>query len=520
MKKFEMATDFFKEIKKVISELQTDKIESIHNFKLDIVLKNIKETLNEEVKLSLAIALALDLSDVTRLDLFFLLEEEDYRELIPVVESIREANMFNQHLTSYPLISFINTNTKEYSLLETDLNKIAEFTQSGKDGGKIFNERKLNLSPCFMHISDFSLCYFITQYKNGGNISDDTFKYLKGFFKKSNNINEMNLYWKENSPKSEEEKEAENKERFILQRIKTYTTNRVHDYPPKSIKVALASVWIDETNYVLNTLMNSQIHLTLENKKKLYEMLNCAVEKEAGIVVFPEFYLPFAWLQDVANFARENRVTIISGLQYIKADDRVYNYMATIQPFASERNHKNSVVLFREKNNYAALEKIELAKVSLKCQDNETPSFRTITCNDVSWSEMLCYELTSIEYRTALLGKVELLVIPELNRDTQYFSNIVEATSRDLHCFVIQSNTSKYGDSRITGPYRTFYKNIIQVKGGQDDVLLIGELDINELNLMRKSYKNDLKKRIENPSIKPPNNNMKAPPANFPDTTS
>ena len=193
--------------------------------------------------------------------------------------------------------------------------------------------------------------------------------------------------------------------------------------------------------------------------------------------------------------------------------------MATIQPFASEKNHKNSVVLFREKNNYAALEKIELAKVGLKCQDNETPSFRTITCNAVSWSEMLCYELTSIEYRTALLGKVELLIIPELNRDTQYFSNIVEATSRDLHCFVIQSNTSKYVDSRITGPYRTFYKNIIQVKGGQDDVLLIGDLDINELNLMRKSYKNDLEKRIENPSIKPPNNNMKAPPANFPDST-
>ena len=62
-------------------------------------------------------------------------------------------------------------------------------------------------------------------------------------------------------------------------------------------------------------------------------------------------------------------------------------------------------------------------------------------------------------------SKIELLFVPQLNKDTNYFSAIVESTSRDLHCFVIQANTSAYGDSRITAPYKTEEKNILQIKG-------------------------------------------------------
>ena len=118
-------------------------------------------------------------------------------------------------------------------------------------------------------------------------------------------------------------------------------------------------------------------------------------------------------------------------------------------------------------------------------------------CTIINWDEfyysnLMCYELTDIEYRYKLRGCIDCLIVPELNKDTNYFSNIVESTTRDLHVFVIQVNTSKYGDSRITGPYNSFYKDIIKIKGGEGNNILSGTLDILELNKNRDDYYKEL----------------------------
>lgn len=51
-----------------------------------------------------------------------------------------------------------------------------------------------------------------------------------------------------------------------------------------------------------------------------------------------------------------------------------------------------------------------------------------------------------------------------MNRDTNYFSAIVKSLSRDLSAYVIQSNITEYGDSRITGPFETYRADIIKSK--------------------------------------------------------
>ena len=118
----------------------------------------------------------------------------------------------------------------------------------------------------------------------------------------------------------------------------------------------------------------------------------------------------------------------------------------------------------------------------------------------------MCYELTDIGYRCKLRMKIEVLLVPELNPDTEYFSNIVEATSRDLHCFVVQVNSSKYGDSRITGPFNSMFKDVVKIKGGENNVLLMGTVDVKELLENRVEEKNEteekpqpLKRRLKNP---------------------
>lgn len=105
-----------------------------------------------------------------------------------------------------------------------------------------------------------------------------------------------------------------------------------------------------------------------------------------------------------------------------------------------------------------------------------------------------CFEFTDIYSRACLKSKIDTLFVPQLNKDTNYFSSIVESTSRDLHCFIVQANTSKYGDSRITAPYDTIHRNIVQIKGGINDLVIIGELELDKVRTARKQYEDNRNK--------------------------
>lgn len=154
----------------------------------------------------------------------------------------------------------------------------------------------------------------------------------------------------------------------------------------------------------------------------------------------------------------------------------------------------NTVALFREKNFYAPEEKDCLYKLGYRISNPERPLYYVIYSNGIRYSSILCFEFTDISSRASLKSKVDALFVPQLNKDTNYFSSIVESTSRDLHCLIVQANTSKYGDSRITGPYDTIHKNVVQIKGGINDVVIIGELEFEQIRNARQLYEENHKK--------------------------
>ena len=84
-------------------------------------------------------------------------------------------------------------------------------------------------------------------------------------------------------------------------------------------------------------------------------------------------------------------------------------------------------------------------------------------------------------HRSLFKSKVDFLVASEWNPDINYFSNITEATSRDIHSFFIQVNTSHYGDSRVNRPTSTENKDSLRIKGGENIAMIIDELNIAEL---------------------------------------
>jgi hypothetical protein len=75
----------------------------------------------------------------------------------------------------------------------------------------------------------------------------------------------------------------------------------------------------------------------------------------------------------------------------------------------------------------------------------------------------------------------DMLVAVECNSDTTYFGSIVESLVRDMHCYCVQVNSSEYGDSRITQPAKNEKRDLLTVKGGLNQTLLVGEIDIQTL---------------------------------------
>ena len=138
-----------------------------------------------------------------------------------------------------------------------------------------------------------------------------------------------------------------------------------------------------------------------------------------------------------------------------------------------------------------------MALKNLKCYDQEKAYYQVFQQYGIKYGIFLCYEFTDIVARALYKNEIDMLFAPENNKDTGYFASIIESTARDLHAFVIQSNTSNYGDSRITGPYGKDYRNIVQIKGGDSDNLIIGTLDILGVKKYQKEEKINQEKLIK-----------------------
>ncbi len=68
--------------------------------------------------------------------------------------------------------------------------------------------------------------------------------------------------------------------------------------------------------------------------------------------------------------------------------------------------------------------------------------------------------------------------------------------TRDVHAFMVQSNTSDYGDSRISGPYSRDQRNLVQIKGGDNDSLIVGTINISEIRYNRKTKRQELEDEV------------------------
>ena len=198
------------------------------------------------------------------------------------------------------------------------------------------------------------------------------------------------------------------------------------------------------------------------------------------MLVLPENYVPFEWLPQLASKVAREGLAIITGVEHVIAGTNVYNFTAVILPFKYFKTIPTAAIFFQLKKHYPPEEKRIIEGYEYKAIEGtvDRPLYRW---HDCYFPVYCCYELASITDRAEFMSWADMVVAVEFNRDVNYFGSIVESLSRDLHCYFVQVNTSQYGDSRITQPTKSEERNLIAVKGGLNQSLLIGEIDIQAL---------------------------------------
>ena len=242
------------------------------------------------------------------------------------------------------------------------------------------------------------------------------------------------------------------------------------------IKVAIANTYIP-SSYAVNAIDDIP-NRSYARYRAFVKTVNEAIHTHSDMLIFPECYLPYEWLPILSRTCAKNHMAVVTGVEHLKISNNVFNLTAVILPYNDDK-YPFSYVYFHRKTHMAPEED---SMIRSRGYTPITGSDHELYCwNNFWFSVYCCYELTSIKDRSKFQSYVDAIISVVYNKDTNYFSSIIDSLARDMHCFCIQVNTSQYGDSRITLPSKTESKDLLKIKGGKNSMVLTDVLDISAL---------------------------------------
>lgn len=531
---------------------EIEKIDAILNStKIDVSL--LKETMIEYLDTAHEIALSLNPTFIkktpeiarhfefqiskfeAKFPLFFKLSFEFTKPGSFWLTRFRATNMIRQHYIIHPLLTFTKKSKKSFLNLTCIDIPINDYH---------LDEELLNNSPrpvkfweCCLVIAIYEISQFKLDVENSKTHIETDILSLKKAVKIEEEIEQdtfyledaFELYKKINKPHIPhyilEDKNF--KAQFFTRNVDPVLYDKISPIKIQEInvnsknflsdvKIAFCNTTVEESNIVASIRDTS--NLGIDRYLKLASILKKARSEKSHILLFPEFFTPISLLSSIVRYSEKNNCLTISGIEHIVVKKTALNFITTILP-VEVNGIKDAVVVFRLKNHYSHSEE-ELIDGN-HCNIPALSEYRYDIFNwrNIYFSPFYCFELANSFHRSLMKGKIDLLIGIEWNKDTPYFSNIVETTTRDLHAFVAQVNTSQYGDTRLTQPCETARKDIIKLKGGINDAILVAPLSIGELReFQRKKYSithhlnefkplppdfslSDILKRINNQSI-------------------
>lgn len=234
---------------------------------------------------------------------------------------------------------------------------------------------------------------------------------------------------------------------------------------------------------------------SLERYAQFENILRCALKEKVDMLVFPENYLPYEWIPRIMSCCAKNQMALVTGVEHLILSDNdnqsnfkgfrvendkfnVYNLTAVILPYKMDV-YKYASLTLHNKIYLSPGEKDILKGYNLNLRTGRVAHL--FHWHDIWFTVHCCFELASVQLRQSFFKYPDLIIGIEHNKDIFYYSSIIESLCRDMHCYCVQVNSSDYGDSRITQPTKSVLFNIMCVKGGINNIVMISEFNIGVL---------------------------------------
>jgi hypothetical protein len=425
-------------------------------------------------------------------------EKSDFRSILEQSIKIRRANFFRHAWVGLPGLNF--TDYVLYGEEEGKYLNLLKIKDQFPNSCELnLEERLYYLSPRYVHFHELNV---LEIYKTVHNVSDLSEKNIQIFDTIPDQAFEkywlINYSWKPNINGS---KEALKAEYFSIKSVNVEDGKPVVNYNDKVLfvnmpykgkidenkKIAIANIKVEPNNIEASYLKKP--NLSKERRQLLFKLLNLVEESRSDMFVLPEVSVPYQWLGLLAYQANRRSLAIIAGLEHwINKSGFAFNFMATILPIKRDK-YSTCLIKIRLKNHYSPEEKRQLKGYRLLIP-GETVKHAKKRYDLFHWKKTYfsvynCFELADIQDRGLFKSRVDFIIASEYNKDTSYFSEIAGSWVRDIHCFFIQVNSSNYGDSRVLQPSSSATRNILQVKGGINSTILVGQLPIRQLRLFQ-----------------------------------
>lgn len=277
-----------------------------------------------------------------------------------------------------------------------------------------------------------------------------------------------------------------------------YESIKVGDNKKTKINVGLINTKLDINNFEKRLI--GKPNLDLERFNKIKRLINEAINRNVDLLLMPEMYIPFEWVNDIINVSKVHQMAIIFGMEPIILDETSYNYILTSLPFSVDDKYFEAIVSCRLKNHYAPSEKQSIITNNLS-EPDEDEKYYLYSWNGIHIAPFYCYELADIQSRGKFKSCCDIITVSEFNKDEIYFGNIAESLSRDNYCYCIKANTSEFGGNSIIQPAKSEMRKIVDLKGGDNDYLVVQELDINKLRT--NAIKSDVVPNNKDVELKP-----------------
>jgi predicted amidohydrolase len=208
---------------------------------------------------------------------------------------------------------------------------------------------------------------------------------------------------------------------------------------------------------------NSIVKITADDayERKVMAILE-AVKTEADIVVFPEFSIPFEYLDKIREYADENGVIVVAGSHYVSGKNlgeygRLFSrefgeadLRKNISPIiipSSKIVHNEKFLGAREERPAFFDKGMEIGKINNIFKLRER----------LNVGVMICYEFLNTELRHRLLPVCDIILVPQTNPKPQSFykeaeSEINRPLGGGTKAFVMANGIFTIGsDKKVTG---------------------------------------------------------------------